>query len=575
MKRTQLCVLIVLAGYVLTSGAQSQQPPSATFQVSVNYVDVDVNVTDAAGNMVSGLTRDDFEVFEDGKLQKLDTFSFVEIPLERQPPMLVGGKPVTTDVRSNRQAAPGRVYMIVLDDLDVDARRSELVRKSARRFIDEYFGANDVGAVLATSGRTDLAQEFTSDSRLLIDAVDKFVGHRLVSAEVERIDAYYQAQLSNPDNDPHLDIGALVGPADNYDPSDLERGHRAVGVLNSVKNLAEFLGAVRGRRKALLFFSEGLDYPMAGAFVNSSTGSDIIRAARDAMMAAAQANVNVFTLDPRGLIGMTTDLLETTRNAGVDYAGVQTVGTPMPGLQALISEMNVSQDSLRTLAEGTGGFAALNSNSLSDAFDRIVKANSRYYLLGYTPPSHPRDGRFHTIEVRVKKPGLTVVARKGYPSPQGKTAEERKRDEQTRRMRDSRRGGVNNTSADLREVLNSPVQQSGLALSVHAAAFKNSAADAAVAITVEFDGGSLQFAPLPDKSLLTDTLEVSLFGLNESGKAQRGYKSDLNLTVLPATYDRVKQYGVRASQRITLAPGRYQLRVGARESTGGRMGSVF
>ena len=79
--------------------------------------------------------------------------------------------------------------------------------------------------------------------------------------------------------------------------------------------------------------------------------------------------------------------------------------------------MYLSQDSLRQLADETGGYAAVNSNNVGTALDRIVRANSRYYVLGYYPADTPRDGRFHKIEVRAKRPGLRVSARKGYVSP--------------------------------------------------------------------------------------------------------------------------------------------------------------
>ena len=58
------------------------------------------------------------------------------------------------------------------------------------------------------------------------------------------------------------------------------------------------------------------------------------------------------------------------------------------------------------LAEETGGFATIDANSLSSAFDRIVDSNSRYYILGYTPPDDAQNGRFHKIDVRVKRPGV-------------------------------------------------------------------------------------------------------------------------------------------------------------------------
>src|SRR5260221_6191043 len=212
---------------------------------------------------------------------------------------------------------------------------------------------------------------------------------------------------------------------------------------------------------------------------NSPSDSAITKATQDAISAAAHANVNFFTFDPRGLIGMTSDLRDMTKSGPPDYAGTdptKPTGTPFSGFQALQQEMHLTQDSLRTLADGTGGFAAVDTNSFAVAFDRVVQANSRYYLLGYTPPNHPRDGRFHRIEVTVRRPGLKAVARRGYPSPSGKTADERKREELNRRARESRNGGSSDTSPELLLALNSPVQQPGLTLSVQAVPFRSAAA---------------------------------------------------------------------------------------------------
>ena len=143
-------------------------------------------------------------------------------------------------------------------------------------------------------------------------------GQRLQSAEVQRIDDYYQSlatsgldQRERTGQDPQNEavVPNLLTRMQSFDPSNLERGQRAVGVLNTLRSLAEFLEGVRGRRKALLWFSEGIDYPMAEVF-SSQSGNEINAATRDAISAAAQANVNIFALDPRGLIGMTTDFVE-------------------------------------------------------------------------------------------------------------------------------------------------------------------------------------------------------------------------------------------------------------------------
>src|SRR5438093_700027 len=149
MNRAPL-LLGVLACAAIVS-AQAPQPP--TFQLSVNYVDVDVTVTNAQGQFVTGLTRDDFELLEDGKPQRIDTFSLVELPMERPDRFLALGRPIPADVRSNRDVSSGRVYMLVLDDLNVSALRSTALRKSARQFIERQFGPRDIAAVVTTSGR--------------------------------------------------------------------------------------------------------------------------------------------------------------------------------------------------------------------------------------------------------------------------------------------------------------------------------------------------------------------------------------------------------------------------------------
>jgi hypothetical protein len=299
----------------------------------------------------------------------------------------------------------------------------------------------------------------------------------------------------------------------------------------------------------------------------------VVGAVQDAITAAAKSNVNFFALDPRGLIGMTTEYIELAGSGAPEVAG-GAFGS-LNAQQGLLTDVRISQNSLRTLAEETGGFAAVNTNALDAAFDRIVDANSRYYVLGYYPPSSARDGRFHRIEVRVKRPGLRVSARRGYAAPRGRTPAERKREEDARRAREAKQGVAANMTPELRDALNTPLQQSGLTLSVQAAPFRLSNDEAAVALAIELDGEPMQFAPRDNGTLYANRLELSFFGINQDGRALRATRSELNLTLKAETYKRVKSNGLRVNPRLTLKPGRYQLRIGARESLASRLGTVF
>ena len=567
-----------------------QGSPSVTFQVEVDYVDVDVVVTDQNGNFVRGLTRDDFDVYEDGKPIKIDTFSTVEIPVQRFDESRFGGRRFVEDARSNRSVLGGRFYVIVLDDIGTSPMRTPHVIRAARQFVERHFAANDTAAVVYTSARRDRAQEFTTDRALLLAAIDTVSGTKLRSSTMDKLDGYYQelalaeglsAQTGAP-VDPTSDAVRQASPfsrgqgypSRTYDVNDMERGQRALGVLGQIKNYAEFLGNIRGRRKAMVLFSEGIDYPVHDIFA-AHEATNVLRAMEDAIAAAAKANVNIFTVDPRGLVGLTSEYIELNRsNAELFNVGARDARFGMQPHTALLAEMRQTQESLRSLAEQTGGLAAIDTNSFAASFDRIVQANSLYYMIGYYPPNHPRDGRFHKIEVRAKRPGLQVSARRGYASARGRAPAEREKIERERLARANMKGAPDHTSWELREALNSPLQRPGLTLSVQAAPFRKAGRTASVALAIEVDASRIQFAPQGDNKLFANKVELSLFSISEQGKPMQGVRTELDLNLRPETYERVKANGLRVNSRVDLPPGRYQLRVGARES-GGETGTVF
>jgi VWFA-related protein len=566
--------IIAVAGAVTTALAQT--PPPVTFQVEVSYVDIDAVVTDERGNFVEGLTKDDFLLFEDGKPQEISTFSLVDIPMPAASQRSGGVPASTSDVKSNANPISGRLYVIVMDDLNVSPLRTKVVVGAARLFIERYFGPNDMAAITYTSGRTDANQEFTSERALLLAAIDKFQGKKLRSSVIEKADQYFQQYVKelevNASDDPNetqntQQSGTVRGPMGysdiTLDVDDFERGHRAQQVLGMLRRLSEFMGGIRGRRKALLMFSEGIDYPIYDIF-GSQAATSVIMATRDTISSAARANVSLFAVDPRGLVGMTSETIELT-NAADPKLGFDARG--------LLADMYLSQDSLRTLADETGGYAAVNANNVGTALNRIVRANSVYYVLGYYPKETPRDGRFHKIEVRTKRPGLRVSARKGYVSPRPLSAQE-KLEQERARERGRGRSGDTQTSIELREILNQPLQRNGLTMAVQAAPFKSESRQASIAVAIEVDANRLRFAEQPNKTM-TDAIELSLFAIDERGRSHGGNFYQFNLALRPDTYERVRSSVVRMNPRLAIPAGRYQLRIGVRESGAGEMGSVF
>src|SRR5580765_4886355 len=245
-----VALIVILAGTALTAGQaptpQSPQPP--TFKVQVDYVEVDIVVTDKQGKHVRDLKKEDFQVLEDGKAQTISAFTMVDIPVERADRPLFAASPIEPDVKTNETPFDGRVYVMVIDDMHTRFGRSPRVKIAAKQFIERHLGANDLMAVVHTFGANSANQEFTTNKKLLLAAVDKTMGKKLDSATVGRIDEYNRTRDTRQTGDPL------------NDPADSERAFNARATLDTLKNVAEWFGAVRGRRKAILFVSEGIDY---------------------------------------------------------------------------------------------------------------------------------------------------------------------------------------------------------------------------------------------------------------------------------------------------------------------------
>ncbi len=537
-------VAALIVTSLVAQDAPPQQPPApdqpaVTFKVEVNYVEVDAAVFDRQ-KPVLGLKRDDFEIFEDGVRQEISAFTQVNIPIDRPEPAPIQAKTVIEpDVVSNAKPFDGRLYVIILDDKQTQAFRAPLVKRAAEQFVSRYMAANDLAAVLSTSGQSASTQEFTSNKRLLLRAIDKFMGIKLRSETEERLDAY-QRQQGIPGN----------SPTRIEDPIDMQRGYDARISLETLSKISDWVGSIRGRRKAIVYFSEGIDYNIYD--FNKREATTIQERMRDVIAAATRSNVSIYSIDPRGL----TSLADESINVSGGFPDDPSLNL---SLQSFQDSLRISQDSLRSLSEETGGFAAVNQNDFSSAFQRVVQDNSSYYVLGYYPKNERRDGRFRRIEVKVKQPGLEVRSRRGYTAPRGKAPTQK---------------AVPNdqTSPPVRELLDSPLPINGIKLRAVAMPFKGSPPNASVALVIEADGHSFNFAE-KDGKLLND-FEVSTLAIDSNGKIRGGDRSLVNFALKPENRARFAETGVRVGTRLALPPGRYQIRVAARESGSGHLGSL-
>ncbi len=337
-------VLLMMLCATAVPGGQAQGP-TPVFRSRVDLVEVDAYVTDSAGRPVTDLTADDFEVVEGGKRQTIAYFSRVNIPIERAEESSSSVAIVEPDVQSN-DTNDGRLYIIAVDDLT--PANGLRMRAFLRQFVEQRFGPNDLAAVVLTGrGRRVDTQELTSNRRLLLRAIDRISGW----------------PNDGPELEPPITLGSSTSP---------------IFRMYALRDLMQSLERIPSRRKAVLLFTEEIginmtsviDAPLSASVGEAGIIGDI---ARDVLRSAARANVTIYPIDPHGLTLINVVNGQTASGMSLDQDRARRR-----------AEVTRRQD-LYSLGEETGGFALVSSNSYEEAFERIVRENSTYYLVGILP----------------------------------------------------------------------------------------------------------------------------------------------------------------------------------------------
>ena len=572
----------VAAMLLLPAPGPAVQGPPPVFPSGVGLVEVPVVVCDPQGRFVPALTRADFEISERGVAQAITVFDRVSIPIDPAEPtgLPAAAPPVPADVSTNERRADGRIFVLVLDALHVSPAGTLAVRRTARQFVEENLGPADLAAVLSPGAAEGASQDFTSDKARLLRAIDGFTGTKLRSATLELEE---ERQRAGRDGMP------MHG---GRDPSDEERSSRAQSLYSVLERLAGPLARVERRRKALLLFSEGVDYNLADLMgAVQKRGSSVIAATQRAVEALMRADVSVYAIDPRGLDSAVST---TERLPAHASPNAQRADGSFPRMDfsepSLDREHEASLTSLRNIAESTGGFAAVDINETSGAFERIVRETSDYYVIGYTPASPGKPGQFRPIRVRVRRPGLRVVARSGYVVPSAEpprtTAIELQLAEPAARaplfggprsvgpQRPEARSAppLKGLASELATLLSSPLPLAGLPLRVQATPFRGGPKKQVVQTVIEILGSSVSFAERGGR--FESRIEIASFTVDSSGRGANGRSTTIDMRLTPDELQRVRVTGVRWMSQLELAPGRYQLRVAGREPATGAAGVV-
>jgi VWFA-related protein len=307
-----------------------------------------------------------------------------------------------------------RTVALVVDDLGLSFGSVDSVRSALKKFVDEQMQPGDVVAIIRTGSGVGVLQQFTSDKRVLYAAIKRV---RWSNNGRGGIDAF---QPVNPS-----DSGVGGQPAQSGEPIDLHNQFNefredvfAVGTLGAINYVVKGMRELPGR-KAVVVFSDG--FGMYGVNEDiSGLGKDVrkpnarlLDSFQRLIESANRASVTIYPMDARGIVN---PLFVGANDSFYNY--IPSGGVAVEKLMLdRSSELTESQQAMRDLAARTGGFAVINNNDLAKGLERVLNDQRGYYLIGYRPDSEtfdPKQARFHTLSVKLKRPDLHVRYRSGF-----------------------------------------------------------------------------------------------------------------------------------------------------------------
>jgi len=419
-------VLVVLVAGLSAQTSQNppqpapQNPPAKqaekpTFRVQVDLITNDVVVRDEKGNFVPDLKRDEFEIYEDGVKQDITSMTVVtggRVNNVLAPPPPPPPEGIILPPPKPRNDVSGRIFLFFVDDLHLQFHNTGRIRDLFKKISKELVHDGDMFGIVS-SGPSSIAVDMTYDKTRLEEAIKKIAGNELKPTDI------------------------INGPSGAEGPSEVR--YRAHVAFSTVNDLLNNLESVHNRRKALIYVSDGYDFnpfqdarlglmdpnspfaqnefsrsqnqaasqnsdgssPQTDPFANQQKQSetfadaDLARELGELTRQANRANVTMYTIDPRGLVGMGDIDEQVDPQQWNEY-------------------VRKSQDSLRVIAEETGGLAVVNQNDFSKALKRIDAETSDYYVLGYYSKNPDPTKRRRQVEVKVTRKSASAWFRKEY-----------------------------------------------------------------------------------------------------------------------------------------------------------------
>jgi VWFA-related protein len=545
--RRLVAIFSVIAPVMVLGQAPSPQQQSSgepqnpvTVRSTTRLVQVSVVVHDKKGEPVADLKKEDFTITEKGKPQDIAFFAVESAGrLPGNPPKL------PPNVYSNRlvekQGVPGSVTVILFDALNTKWSDQAYARQQVIKFLQQLQPEDRVAIYLLGRGLRVL-HDYTTDSTALLAALGRFHGEHLpdLAASEPSPDAV-QDNSTNP----------IAFGLDFLQPSNAEQEffttNRVLNTLAALKAIASHLANVPGR-KNLIWVSGG--FPLDYGFDQEPDPrrADFRRTYYDeteaAVRAVNNAGISIYPVDARGLIigrdAMTADMQSGPVN-------------PRQPPRARLGPTVPNLDTMRLLADRTGGRAAYNTNDLKNAIRNAVDDSKVTYMLAYYPAENAQDGKFHDIKIKVGRSGVNVRYRKGYFALPDVAQNDKTR------------------KSDLSTAVWSPVDATSVGLNGRVD-FPNSPDQNAMAVYAQIDPLGITLEQNGDR--WQGKIDLLFIQRDDQGHEYTGATDTITLNLLKDNYMKVVRSGIVYKKDLQRDPKATNLRIVVRDGMTGAMGSL-
>jgi VWFA-related protein len=426
---------------------------------------------------------------------------------------------------TSEDVAGHRLLTLLFDTSSMQPEDVQKATDQAIKWVDEKMSPADLVAVATIGSSLQVLSDFTGAKEQVRSVLERFSAAD--GTAFAAVDASTQAtdeNTSTTDDTTATDVSSQELDTFNNDVR-----------LRAIKTLAEALAPIQ-QKKAILYFSSGMQ----------RNGTDNQVELRAAVNAAVRANVSIYPVDSRGLQAIVP--------GGSARQGSRGGLSALTGsaVSQQFTQLAAQQETLTTLAADTGGTAFLDSNDFGEAFGKVTRDISSYYILGFASTNTDKDGRYRRIAVRLRgKSDVKVEAREGYYAD-----------------RDFTHTARGDREVQLQEQLAMQIPATDVPLFVTTGFFRLASDRYYVPVSLVVPGSAV---PPAAKAGDKVTLDVAGF-IRDERNAPVGRIRD-TMTVPPASADNLAARQVLYETGVTLPPGRFSVKMVVRENTSGRMGT--